>query len=124
MSSVAPAGTVMPLKTMVEHEPFDAAAAFASVKVQPDEAVTELELVGTLEALAAGTEATELAAALDAGTEATELPATLDAGTEAMELPATLDAGAELPGTLEALTASAREDGLLLLWAAGADQTL
>lgn len=69
MSSVCPAGTAMPFRTMVEHELFDAVAASASVKVQPDEAVTELDLSGLLEALAPGTEPTELPATLDTGTQ-------------------------------------------------------
>jgi hypothetical protein len=42
ISRVSPAGTVIPLRTIVEQEPLEAAAASASVKVQPDEAETEL----------------------------------------------------------------------------------
>jgi hypothetical protein len=79
----------MPLKTMVEHDPFEAAAASASVKVQPDEAVTEPDVTGLLEALAAGTEPTDFPAALDTGTE--------------------------LTSSLEALTGAAREDDSLPL---------
>ena len=89
MSSVSPAGTVIPLKTMLEHDPFDAAAASASVKVQPDEAVTEPDVTGLLEELAAGTELAEFPAALDTGTELTR--------------------------PLEALTGAAREDDSLPL---------
>ena len=72
MSSVLPAGTVMPLKTIEEQEPLDAAAVSASVKVQPEEAVTVPELAEALGLLeGAATEAEPLASptALELGPE-------------------------------------------------------
>ena len=53
ISRVVPAGTVMPLRTIVEQDPLPDAAASASVKVHPEEAVTdEAELAASLAALA------------------------------------------------------------------------
>ena len=44
---------MIPLSTVLEHEPFDAAAASASVKVQPEDAVTDAELSASEAELAA-----------------------------------------------------------------------
>lgn len=49
MSRVSPAGTVIPLNTIVEHEPFDADAEAASVNVQPEAAVMVPELSALLD---------------------------------------------------------------------------
>ena len=95
MSSVSPAGTVMLLRTIVEQDCFDAAAASASVKVQPEDAVTDPDVARLLEALAGSLVAP--------GTEA-ELTIPLELG----------DGGREPAELLEALAAAAREDRALL----------
>ena len=56
----------MPLSTIAEQEPFDAAAASASVKVQPEDAVTDAEVGGSLDAIADGIALSELVGSLEA----------------------------------------------------------
>ena len=79
MSRVSPAGTVIPLRTMDEQEPFEAAAVSASVKVQPEDAVTELALAELLDALA-GAAAEEEALAGAAPEEESTAPYESDVG--------------------------------------------
>lgn len=43
MSRVVSAGTVIPLRMIDEHDPFEATAASTSVKVQPEEALVAAE---------------------------------------------------------------------------------
>ena len=79
MSSVFPAGTVMPFRTIVEQDPFDAAAVSASVKVQSEDAVIDPDVGRLLEGIAGSLVALETGAAL---TSALELG---DAGGELVE---------------------------------------
>jgi hypothetical protein len=85
----------MLLRTIVEQASFDAAAAAASVKVQPEAAVTNSDTTGRLEALPGSL------IALGAGAE---LTSPLELG----------DAGGEPAESLEELAAAAREYKALL----------
>lgn len=97
MSSVFPAGTIMLLRTIVEQDPFDAVAASASVKVQPEDAVMDPGVAGSFVALSTGP---ELISLFELG-----------------------DAGGELADALETLAEAAREDRALLC-GTRADSTL
>ena len=56
----------MPLRTMAEQEPLDAAAASASVNVQPEDAAMDAEVGGSLDALANGMALAELVRTVEA----------------------------------------------------------
>jgi hypothetical protein len=94
----------MLLRTIVEQASFDAAAASASVKVQPEDAVTNPDAAGRLEALPGSL--------IALGTRA-ELTSPLELG----------DAGGEPAESLDALAAAAREYKALLC-GSDADSTL